>query len=390
MRNATKTRFICLACWALPAALSTGCAGLKPVKIIDKQHVAQAWDRQRALLKYELSNAELRNGRVDNARGLAQEAVQLNPDAPANHELLAKTYIANGDFRAAEQILAALVVKHPEAAGGWYLLGTLHEREQGAGLAISDFQRAVEAAPDRLEYRLALCEAQADAGDLRAAMAILDADAERFRSDPTFHIAKAELRRRGGEMQQAVEAYRMALRLGSTDADARKNLGLCLNWLGQHAEAVTNLEPVLESADHPGAAETCAYLSSLLATQQYRKAVAWLARAGIEWPQSGQFEVLRAQALAGTEDFRAALRAAQRASQLDPDLIDAYLLSAGLHARLGQERAALETLERALRASPDSTAGWELYSQLLERFGDAASAGAARERLAALQGTSKL
>lgn len=364
----------------LLALLLAGCANL-PNR---KKEIAENWDQHRSRLKFELASAELRNGRMESARKLAQEAVNLDTESAVNHEVLAQSYIATGDFRAAEQILATLVMRKPESAQAWFLLGTLHERERDWAMVIDDYTRAWQGAPGKLEYLLALAQALSSSGESSRALALLKEQEPSFGAEPVFHVARAELHRQQDDLPQAATAYRAALALGLEDPGTRKNFGLVLNWLGQHKEALENLGPALATVAQPEAAAACAFVSSAIADGQHRRALRWMDRKDLKLPASAKLELLRSQALAKEESFEPALAAAQKACKLDPDFIDAQLLTAGLLAKLGRKEACLRVIEDALRMQPRSAEAWTVYAHLLERFGESDSAELARQKAKAV------
>jgi Tfp pilus assembly protein PilF len=369
---------------ALRACAIVFCAGCNALSPTRKQEISQNWDQQRAKMKLELASAELRNGRPNQARSLALEAVQLAPTEAGNHEVLAQSYIATGDFRTAERILTALVQQQPDAAHAWYLLGTLHEREREWSLVTEEYQRAATAKPDRLDYWTALAQSQAAAGGIALGLQTLESQRARFASEPAWHVAKAELYRRQDDLKHAAESYRAALRLGLDDPGTRKNLGLCLNWLGEHEEAIEHLSRILSGQPAPEPAAACAYLSSLLATNRAKVGLKWLDSAGPTLSVSAPVQFLRAQLLAATRDYEGALKASQMATELDPRLADAHLFSAGLLMRMDRREEALTEMESCLRLQPDNAESWQLYAQMLERFGDRKSAEIARQKAGAL------
>lgn len=362
--------------------LMTGCESAGPTK---RDEIATNWDHQRAALKYELANAELKQGHAEKAKPLAQEAVALNPEEPANHALLAKTFIAAGDFRAAEQILVTLLVEHPDEAEPLYLLGTIHEREEEWDLATDEYRRACAADADNLEYVIAFAQVQALAGNAAAAQQALTASAGSFRSEPKFHLARAELYREASDLPAAIQSYKDALRLGYDDAAARASLGLCLHWQGQHADALDYLNAAIDSQDSPSSAVLCAYAGCLLQLGRADEAVGWFAKNKKLPENAATYELLHAQALAETTDYTAALKAVRKAQEHDPGCAEAYLLEGGILARKDRQDDALAAVEKSLRLQPNNVQAWQYYAEMLEKFGEDSSAQQARGMIARLQ-----
>ncbi|MGE3182279.1 MAG: tetratricopeptide repeat protein, partial [Phycisphaerae bacterium] len=363
--------------------LTLGCQSTGPTK---REEIAAGWDQHRAAMKYELAHAELKQGNPSKARPLAQEAVALNPKEPANHELLAKTYIANGDFRAAEQILVTLLVDHPEADGALFLLGTIHEREQEWDLAMDDYRRAISVNDEKLEYLIALAQVQAQSGDSGAAVATMASKSAAFSTDPKYYLAQAELYREASDIKQAITAYKSALRMGCDDPAARAALGQCLHWDGAHEAALEYLTAAIRGIDAPSAALLSAYVGCLLQLDRADEAVSWFQRNQKRaMADSAPLQLLYAQALTQTEDFKAAIRAARKAQSIDPGYADAYLYEGGLLAREEKKSDALAAVEKSLRLQPNSLLAWQYYADMLEKFGEPTSAAQARGMIARLQ-----
>ena len=110
-----------------------------------KERAQQSWNDQRAALKYELASAELVTGRVNKALSLAREAIGLSPEQPGHAELLARVYMAKGDFAAARNVLLRVQARNPEFAPAAYRLGAVYEREQRWPRAIEAYGETVKA-----------------------------------------------------------------------------------------------------------------------------------------------------------------------------------------------------------------------------------------------------
>lgn len=314
------------------------------------------WNGQRAALKSELASAELKRGRVDSAVHLAATAAGLAPRDPAHAEVLARAYMARGDFAAAREVLL-LVRKTAKSAAIDYLLGTVYEREQRWADAIEAFRAAAAAAPDNLAYRLALADTVLQSGDVSAALHLLPADDVRFGSEPEFHAARAALLRRAERIEEACEAYRRALQLGGEDADLRRSLGLCLTWIGRRAEARPHLEAALRSDRAAEPAVMVAYATILLSTGEDRLALQWLRRFTEDRPDVGDLWILLAQAHLAVGDSGGATQAASRALTLMPQSGEALCMAAAAWLAAGQPAKAERLAKDALTLDPqDETA----------------------------------
>ncbi len=376
-------RFVALAALTFAALpLQLACNAPQPTR---KEEIRSAWDEQRGTMKVELASAELRSGRTDAALKLANEAVALDPQRLEARELQAQVHIALGDLRTAEQQLVALVTETPDAAKAWFLLGTLHERQREWDLASDDYERAAAIEPDKLDYLAAWAQCQASAGDAAKGVQTLEREQQRFFSEPAFHAAIAGLYQSTGDLPRAIKSYRVALKMGADERTMNEKLGLLLSWSGKPDEALEHLGSLLADAEGPvDESLATAYVGALIAKNQPREALQWLRRPALKRADSAAMLVLEAQALAATEDFKAALDLTGRAQKLAPQMADGWLLAAGLHARLDQKDEALECAEQTLRLAPDNLDAWRIYVQILERFGEKESARIARERMGSL------
>src|SRR5262245_47492421 len=140
-----RSHFACkstqMMCWFVAVLMTDGCAGPGPTA---KQQAETAWNEQRAKLKSELAGAELQKGRTDEALTLAQGAIGLSPNDASHAALLARVYMAKGEFAAARDVLLNARRVSPAAPEIGYLLGTVYEREQRWPPAIEAFREAAK------------------------------------------------------------------------------------------------------------------------------------------------------------------------------------------------------------------------------------------------------
>ncbi len=332
---------------AAAIALAGALAGCQKTHAPARELAERDWNVQRAALKSELASAELKRGRVDSAVHLAATAAGLAPRNPAHAELLARAYMARGDFAAAREVLL-LGRKTAKSPAIDYLLGMVYEREQRWTDAIDAFRAAASAAPDNLAYRLALADTVLQGGDVNAALNLLQANDAAFGSEPEFHAARAALLRRAQRLDEACEAYRRALQLGGDDAGLRRSLGLCLTWIGRRAEARPHLEAALRSEQAAEPAVMVAYATTLLSAGEDRLALQWLRRFTEDRPDVGDLWILLAQAHLTRGDSGGATQAASRALTLMPQSGEALCMAAAAWLAAGQPARAERLAKDAL------------------------------------------
>ncbi len=335
----------------------------------EKETIALSWDQQRAALKYQLASEELHRGRTDQALALSQEALTLDPENPSHAELVAQTYIAKGDFRTAQNLLTAVVSKHREVPGCWYLLGTIAERASDWGQAADAFEQAATLDPARLAYLVAWAQTLRNQHGIEAALALMTRRESDYSDVPGFHVTRAELQRDAGRLPAACASYDKALRLGLDDPEVRGALGLCQYWLGHFKAARVNLGDVVRTEKANESVKT-AYAGALLALESYRDAVRWLDRFVVDYPDSARLWLLLAQARDASGDARRALAAAQRAAHNDGQLFEAQLIVANLYLRNGRLEDAHAAIQRALQINRDDLDAWRLYKRILRELGD--------------------
>jgi tetratricopeptide (TPR) repeat protein len=347
----------------------------------------ESWDRQRAALKHELSQTELQSGRAREAVRLAGEAVALSPENPAHAELLARAYVAKGDFATARQAIEVALRVHPDAVELTYLLGATYEHEQKWPEAIAAYQAAARQKPETLEYLVALAEAQAQSGDADAALQTLAAQEPRFGADAAYHATFAELAQQAGRLEDACTAYEKALRLGAAGPQLREALALCQARLGRFDRAVQNLDLVIRGGGKLSLATAATYAGALLSLGRSQKAVDWLTRDALPrlGNDSDKLWLLLARAQSETGATAAALDAAQRATQVAPESDEAFTVLAGLLLAAGRDADARAAVERALRLNPEQPDAWLVLGRCEERRRDRAAAQAAYERALELE-----
>ena len=246
--------------------------------------------------------ALLRAGDVEGATTMLERAVAEVPGDAAAHQLLAAAY------------------------GRQAASGSVFAKMRLAGKAREHLERAVELAPDALEYRESLLQfyAQAPAIAGGGADKAREQAAEIARRDPVRGLlAQATVLRHEDKPGEAVAAYRQAYKARPDDGRAGLGLAIYLQELKRYDEAFAHLRQVVQHT--PG----------LLGA----------------WYQIGRTAVLaNANHAEGEAAFRRFLAGTPGAN--DPPLAAAHWRLGMLYEQMGREPDARGAYQEALRIDP--------------------------------------
>lgn len=328
------------------AALLSGCA--EPTKFL-KSHFAtdqhkegeKSWREVRARVKLQLAQQFFDGGSMDDARAAVREAIELNGAEPAAFVILAKVELREGHPAAARKAIASALELPGCAAEGHYVAGMVEERYENFAGALTRYEEALAADPNKAEYVLAEAHAMVKVDRPVEAIQFVEGRLADFPDEIDMRLFIAETSRMLGLKDATVAAYREAARLATDNQSVREELGLALEWAGQDEEAVAVLAPLVYAK------------LEKLSTERRKK------RGGdSENPNGG-----------GDSKSFVATRALARA----------YL-------DLNQPREARDVLKQAVTLSPEDVESWSMLTRVGVAMGDRELARMAAERVAALPG----
>jgi len=160
-----------------------------------------------------------------------------------------------------------------------------------------------------------------------------------------------------GKHEQAVQAYREAIRLRPDDALAWYNLGLAYEWLRRYQEAVQAYREAIRLK--PDDASAWNSLGNALdelgqyqeAVQAYREAVRLKPDYALAWNNLGVAYGRLGRNQEGLQAYREAIRLEPEEGLFSFNLGNAY-------ARLGQYQEAIQAYREAIRLKPDLAEAW--------------------------------
>ncbi len=355
----------------------------------------------RALL--QLAQLELVRGRPAQAQVWLGTLSEEDRGSAEAHRAMGRAQLALGALRDAETEFRALWEIAPQSAEPrWWLATTLLGRGQD-----QQAQRLLEGTlrrfPDHLPSLTKLLELFEQRGGTRAAQRALAAHAKENAGLPTAQAFYGTWLSRHGQMNQAVEAYRNALRLEPAHLEATLHLGLIYAQRDRRAlarallDAALSAEPTspqvaLMAADlygvlgdataaqaqlqrvlamRPGHPLALARQALLAAEQpeQLERAAQWAEEALRESPRNADALDARGWVLHRKGEPTLALPLLQRATSLAPQRATFQYHLGTVAAALGKPTEAREALERALKLEPAFPRAREVRARLAKLRG---------------------
>lgn len=287
--------------------------------------------------------------RDKNVRAIAtaRQALARTAASPSRIHALAGDWLAAAlQCRAAEQEYTLAPPPETPGAIAFALANCLQSAGDGEG-AIARYRQAIEASPDKEEYRLSLAYLLIAAGASDEAGKVLVDAAHRFPRSVGVLVTMSILHLELGYPDRARIGYEKARMLDPGSPLVWKLLGRIQNAEGAYAEAVKSFERA--AAVEPGDAQTWLFMG--------------LAQVRLE---DGAGKALT--------DF-------VRALKLDDSLVEARVEAASIYIQNKQNYAkAAAELERAVSAAPGLARAHLLLAQTYQRLGQPEKAAAeARE-----------
>ena len=296
-----------------------------------------------------MGEAELRRGRLVEARVELEAALALRPDDPETLFLIGRALGRAGDLDAAEARFETLTALDPGYPGLALEQGRLHEARGNPLRAVQSYSAALEDRPDDLDLLLRLGGAHVAADQLDEAEEVLRrVMAERANSAEAEHfLGKIALAR--GNSQRALTHLSRAVELEGDNAEFRAVLGdayLRSNNLARSIEEV-------------------------------RQAIQLDGSLGIAYHVRGLVELRSGAVAEARADF-------ERALELQPGLFEARAGLADAFQQLGRNGDAIQSYEQALAGDRTQGSWWYRLGRLRLDTGRAGEAAQAFERAAQL------
>jgi tetratricopeptide (TPR) repeat protein len=194
-----------------------------------------------------LIQAELNRGNRDAALAEAKKAAADMPTSPDIQLLIGEMSVRKGDFAEALGYLEKAMKGLPGNADGWALLGRSYHAVRRYDEAAEAYGKAVELAPQNLNYRSTYGLILGQAGDLEKGLAEL----QKVTSTPGYKDAAGWanlgwIYRNLNKPQDSIAAYQKALALDPTQEQAALGLGWAYQYTKEYDKAIAAYEQAMK------------------------------------------------------------------------------------------------------------------------------------------------
>ncbi|HSA93276.1 MAG TPA: tetratricopeptide repeat protein [Terriglobales bacterium] len=174
---------------------------------------------------------------LDKAEEAFKDALRNDPASEEALTNLAYLYTEQGNFSRAVTTLES--VPEAERTGKIYAaLGFSYEQQKDYGKAVAAYRKATESDSDNLDWQRGLAQNLFNDGQLKEALEQYQALAEADPQDATTLVRIAEIQRRDGQFDAALESLKKAEALVSNSLEVPYNMALVYQAQGKFDDAV--------------------------------------------------------------------------------------------------------------------------------------------------------
>jgi Flp pilus assembly protein TadD len=342
----------------------------KKKRMSQKQKAEAEWKLARANVLMSLAKDQYANGSLDKSRETVNDAMRLAPEHAGLRVLSAKLYIETGRLELADKDLAIarhLDPKDPEAD---YLSGVVYQRWQQPERALGFYEAAHAKAPTELAYLMARAEMLVAAGERKVALGLLQEKVIYFEHSAAIRDAVGQLLVQEGRYAEAIDMLRSATILATDDVGMREHLAMAFYFNGQYREASVELERVMKDEAHANRADLVMALGECkLQLNQARDARDTFDRATQLAPANVGAWLGLAKATLRLNDDRRAELALRKALSVQAGSSEAHLLLGYLRLRQDRLTDALAAFQKASLLDRADTVSLCMTGFALEKLG---------------------
>jgi len=347
-------------------AVCVGCQS----HVQNKKAAKERWDKASAQIKLALAQQQYDNGKYEEATKAIQECISADPENPVSRVLYGKLLLASGRCSEAKEQLSFALKSEEKLHDGWYWLGVAEQESRNYQKAYECYNKALLLEPAKVDYILAVADAQVAMGDCVGALKLLSEKETTMPREVSLKVAAADLMFRQGDTEEAIKLYEEAALLAE-DSGIAESLGYSYILDKRWERAAEVFEGLVAQCKDP---ERSKLLLRQLAVcnmnaKRYDKALSCYSKLVVEERENARFWLKMGEAALGTGAETKALMCGQKALALQPGYPDAIALVGCAQYAGGDYTAAAETFGKITSVETHSGFAWLIRARCYERLG---------------------
>jgi len=333
------------------------------------------------------SDAGVRLAILDRAEGHADQASKrldglLSTNAKNLQALLLKSSFLLSDKKLDEalKVATSAVEAHPEAVGGYNMVGRIQTARRQTDAAIAAYQQVIRLNPLAAEAKVALARLQLAANQTDSSVGMAE---EALKAQPQNAAARLVLVQgliRRGDLERAQADLNTLKAQFPNSAAVHTQAGMLLGLKGRTQEARAEFDRALQL--DPKSMEALGGLVALdVSGRKFPEARARVDAIVASPTAEPAALMLAARTYAATGDLPTTEKTLRRVLAADPSYLSAYAALGQLYARQGRLDAALTEFETLAQRDPKPVAALTLVGMILEAQGKRAEAQKKFERV---------
>ena len=332
-----------------------------------------AADPQNMDLGERMVEIYLATARLKEAAALNDKLLQAAPHDPTIHLEKGRILMAQGKADAAIMEFRQQTVQFPDSAQAHYFLGWALWENGGHAAGESEIKQAVNLDPNLLPALQTLARNSLADGDFEAAAGYAERSLQIQPSDPIQHAILGTASLRLGDVEKATQQIMAAQALDPQNPDHRLELAAVYAAQGKEGPAEEELKAAIQLA--PESTEVLGQAADIRVGMGNRtQAIGGVRQFLSTHPQNGDAHRIYGALLLGQNDLPEARRELERALQLQPDLLLAYLQLGRVCEEDKDPDGAIGNYEKALKLQPNFPPLLTLVGNLYMDKGDLARA----------------
>lgn len=311
----------------------------------------------------------LESDRLDDARGVANELIETEPESVDGFVALGGVHERAQNWDAAEAVYRAAVEVAPKMGVLYSAVARLRARAGDAAGEEAIWDQKLAVIPGDPQALSRLSELKEQRGDLLGAIRDLDVLLTAHPDQLQGALQRAYLLSRSGRYEESIASFSGVAQEHPELHEVRYFLGLVQQQAGHGAAALESLRSVPQGNDRY--ADARRLMAGILEDRgQLDQALAILDQAAEKAPEDPELQLYRATLLqksGRSEDAEALVRSLMAKDPDEPDLV--YQLGL-LQGEAGDEDTALATMRQVLEMSPDHASALNYLGYTLAERGE--------------------